>query len=163
MLPAENIESFLYEEARLRISLPVIAYGKDIFLKTAFLSGCEDFLKDPWSPEEMIIRSLRFINNRKIDILGVFLYLSPTCISSDHGSQNISVQEYTILKVLIQNRGTVVPREALYYALWGKPGGDSRVVDMHISSLRKKIKSLVPESKLKGTIKTARKSGYIIG
>ncbi|MBN1685005.1 MAG: winged helix-turn-helix domain-containing protein [Spirochaetales bacterium] len=52
----------------------------------------------------------------------------------------------------------------MYYGIWGKAGIGSRSVDMHISSLRKKLASLqrsVPaERRLE--IKTARGAGYAI-
>jgi len=54
-----------------------------------------------------------------------------------------------------------VSREALYYGIWGRSAaGQSRAVDMHIASLRKKLRRLFPESG--DCIRSVRGVGYLI-
>ena len=62
-------------------------------------------------------------------------------------TNSVSIEEYTILKKLLDNRGNQVPREALIFALWGKYKKNSRIVDMHITNLRKKIEILKKHDK----------------
>ena len=76
----------------------------------------------------------------------------------------MSVQEGKILNLLLRHSGTVVPREALYYGIWGRTGAGSRVVDMHVSKLRSKLESLqrdLPESN-RVKIATVHGEGYYI-
>lgn len=73
----------------------------------------------------------------------------------------MSVQEQSILRMLTANAGEPVSREALYYGIWGRPASpETRVVDMHIASLRKKLHSLFPESG--ACIRSARGVGYLL-
>ena len=48
--------------------------------------------------------------------------------------------------------------------IWGKEGGKSRVVDVHVASLRKKLSSLAPPSarNTEKLIQTIRGEGYLI-
>lgn len=68
---------------------------------------------------------------------------------------SLTVKEFEILLLLIQNKGRVVTREALLNRLWGYDFfGDSRVVDTHIKNLRHKLGV--------DYIKTVRGVGYKI-
>ncbi|HAD22762.1 MAG TPA: DNA-binding response regulator, partial [Kandleria vitulina] len=65
-------------------------------------------------------------------------------------------KEYQILLYLIENRDHVVKREELLQEIWGYDYvGESRSIDVHIRSLRAKLKD-------DGTkyIKTIRSVGY---
>jgi DNA-binding response OmpR family regulator len=57
----------------------------------------------------------------------------------------LSYYESAILRLLLINRAKPVYREAIQYALWGELNRSSRALDMHITSLRKKIKRLYAE------------------
>lgn len=151
-------------ESRLHTAgCSLIAFGPAEFLVGCFLAGCDDFLKEPWSPEELEWR-LRKVAKRKtlnfsfpwgsFEIRGLELY-TPTesCL--------LCGQEQRILRMLAINRGEPVSRDALYYGIWGKSASvKSRVVDVHISSLRKKLLRLFPESD--GCIRSVRRVGYLI-
>ena len=89
------------------------------------------------------------------------MHISPSAIWSDFGSESISYQEYLIIKLLISNRNNVVPREVFFYTLWGDQGENSRLVDMHISHLRKKIKKIAPDHS-EAIIHSAYKYGYFL-
>ncbi len=141
----------------------LIACGPAELLTGCFLAGCDDFLKEPWSPEELEWR-LRKLAKRKtlsfafpwgsFEIRGLEL-----CTPA--GSCLLCAQEQRILRMLATNRGEPVSRDALYYGIWGKPASEkSRVVDVHISSLRKKLFRLFPESD--GCIRSVRGVGYLI-
>jgi two-component system response regulator VanR len=83
-------------------------------------------------------------------------------VSIDDRKEKLNRQEYLLLRCLCRNRGTVVPREVLFYELWGSEGGNSRVVDMHVVNLRKKLRRLVRNEKSDAIIYTVRGSGYSI-
>jgi DNA-binding response OmpR family regulator len=73
----------------------------------------------------------------------------------------LCAQEQSILRLLSANAGEPVSREALYYGIWGRPAAEeSRVVDMHIASLRRKLRRLFPESG--ACIRSVRGVGYLI-
>ena len=74
------------------------------------------------------------------------------------GAAPLSVQESLIAEVLWQHRGQVVTRDAPFYRLWGRvPDAPSRVVDVHVAALRRKLTAVGHSS---AAIETARGLGY---
>ena len=72
-------------------------------------------------------------------------------------SLELTLKEYKILKLLIDNAGRVLSREKIMEIVWEESSDSlTRTVDMHISTLRKKIK---PHSNL---LETKRGVGYIL-
>ena len=141
----------------------LICFGSAVLLPGCFLAGCEDYLKEPWSPDELVWRVRRICRNRDeaLQFSWGVLSIENLELSSPLGRCRLSVQEQSILRMLAANSGEPVSREALYYGIWGKPATpESRVVDMHIASLRKKLRRLFPESG--AVIRSARGVGYLI-
>jgi DNA-binding response OmpR family regulator len=69
----------------------------------------------------------------------------------------LTAKEYAILKVLLENKGSVINRDKLLDMVWGyNSGADERLLDTHMRNLRK---SLGSNGKL---IKTVIKRGYKI-
>lgn len=162
LLPAEALD--LPETAlALQSGKLLLAYGPSGLLRKAFLAGCADYLKEPWEPEELEYRLFKEVQEEAgcLPLPWGELTLQALKIRGPGGEQPLSFQEYRILQTLLRNRGQIVPREVLYYSIWGKPaGGPSRVVDVHISRLRKKILSLLPG--LAECIVAVRGVGYLI-
>ena len=89
------------------------------------------------------------------------LRLESLAVCSGAECRPLSLPEYRILAALLRHRGQVVPRTVLYYAIWSKaPEGRSRVVDVHVSSLRRKLLELCPDSR--GCLRCLRGSGYAL-
>jgi DNA-binding response OmpR family regulator len=122
-----------------------------------------DYLKSPWDSEELECRVDRLIEKRR----KLFSFpwgdftLREGRLHCTTAKLRLSVQERIILKKLILNRNQPVSRDVLYYAMWGKPyTKKSRVVDMHISSIRRKLYSHLPQSK--ACITSLKGIGYLI-
>ena len=57
-------------------------------------------------------------------------------------SVNLTLKEYELLLLLLQNKGMVFTRDQLLNKIWGYEfDGESRTVDVHIRRLREKIES----------------------
>ena len=70
----------------------------------------------------------------------------------------LTYKEYEVLKLLIINKGIVLTRDKIMESIWGYDFEQgNRTVDVHIQSLRKKIKSAGVH------IKTIRNVGYKVG
>jgi two-component system alkaline phosphatase synthesis response regulator PhoP len=145
----------------------VIAYGQPEYLRAAFLSGCDDYLKEPWNAVELASRleRLRAVGGSAAPEGGTYsfswgeLCLDSLSVCSPTDRRPLSLPEYRILATLLRFRGQAVPREVLRYTLWGRAGDSrSRCVDVHISSLRRKILELFPRSK--GCLRALRGTGY---
>ena len=69
----------------------------------------------------------------------------------------LTYKEYELLKLLLQNRGIVLTRDTIMERVWGIHfEGESRTLDVHIKTLRQKLKSAA------SMIKTVRNVGYTI-
>ena len=141
--------------------VPVLCHGSPENLRNAFLTGCSDYMKDPWSIQELHCRVQRLLEGSAADLEWESLSLRPGCLAMDSRSVCLTVHEYLILSQLLRRRGDVVPREALCYALWGQPARGSRSLDVHISSIRKKIRALSPSGG-DHSIRSVRGRGYFI-
>lgn len=163
VMPAQLALTILDDEERPPTWLPVVAYGDRRFLRLAFMAGCDDYLKDPWTPEEMHLRVQRLVQANVFPVGTAWVTFSPAVLTCSAARREIGFQEYAILRALANNRDRAVPRDVLYYAIWGETGRDSRVVDMHISSLRRKLRSVLPEgAPPAGPIRTVRGVGYML-
>ena len=69
----------------------------------------------------------------------------------------LTFKEYELLKLLMTNAGIVMTRDVIMERIWGIDfEGESRTLDMHIKTLRQKLKDSG------GRIKTVRNVGYIM-
>ena len=153
----------LLRQERGRITIPAFAYGAPTDLAAAFLRGCQDYLRDPWTPAELEHRVTRWLEREGRSIVGgdqaAAAGVLGNTLRGPRGSATLSVAESLIADTLWHHRGAVVSRDALFYRLWGRvPRQRSRAVDVHVASLRRKLKAvgLVPPP-----IETARGLGYL--
>jgi hypothetical protein len=145
--------------------IPVIYYGNPSFLRKAFLTGGVDYLKDPWTIDELDIRLEKAagVLTRLFTFPWGTISFNNTEIITEKGRCTLQYQEYRIIKLLLQHRGKAVPRDTLFYSLWKKPASrHSRVIDVHISSLRKKIRTVLPADYPGDFIISLRGVGYMI-
>ena len=148
--------------------MPVIAYGSPLLLKRAFAAGAYDYLKEPWTADEFWTRVTRMIQGREKSYRWGSTVLEGTRLRRREDALGItevelSLQEAAILKTLLRNRGRAVSRETLFYVLWGRqPRRRSRVVDVHVAALRRKLRRLAPRNGERGGIATVRGVGYMM-
>jgi hypothetical protein len=142
----------------------VLAYGASERLRSAFLVGCDDFLRQPWSFEELECRLGR-AGGGPSEQAGLGLpggiSLRGFHLEGPAGAAELSYPESRILLALLRHRGQAVSREVLGYAVWGRlaePG--SRALDVHVSSLRRKLRRLGPEGP--SPIRSLRGVGYLL-
>ena len=72
----------------------------------------------------------------------------------------LTLKEFELLRLLVENKGKVLSRNILLDKVWGyEYYGESRTVDVHIRYLRKKLEGNSSSEKY---IKTIRGVGYKI-
>ena len=126
-------------------------------------SGIDDFITDPFDPEELVARlSLLFWRSRKINsdqvikIEGLIVDMANYEVTIDGTPVELTFKEYELLKFLATRRGRVFTREALLDHVWGYDYyGGTRTVDVHVRRLRAK---LTPSCD--ALIETVRNVGY---
>ncbi len=162
LIDAELLELFLSDYTGVE-GIKFIVRGHRKLLRYSFDAGCVDFLRIPVDLDELEIRIRKVFDLPVSSLVWDELNFTPTTLSQGTRSVNITLEEYTVLKTLIQNRGEAVPREVFAFFLWGSHKDGSRAVDMHISHLRKKISSISRNSlDHKYQIITVRTLGYMI-
>jgi Transcriptional regulatory protein, C terminal len=129
--------------------VPVIAWGPAELMRGAFLAGCDDFLKEPWTPEELGLRAHAALSRaeRRYSFPWGEVSFEGKDLRTPGGLAALTLHESRILGALLRNRGRPVPREALAYSLAdAPPSASSRAVDVHIVALRKKVRCVMREA-----------------
>lgn len=126
--------------------------------------GADDYMTKPFGIMELISRVkalLRRTADREVDkylqIGDLFLDNERRSVKVADEVVDLTYKEYELLKLLMNNAGIVTPRDTILDRVWGTDfEGESRTLDMHIKTLRQKLKD---HGKM---IKTVRNVGYII-
>ena len=170
MLPDEDgnqILNRLKNDSKTK-NIPVImvtAKSSDIDLIKSFDEGSDDYIKKPFSIVELtsrvkaLLRRYKKNENKPL----VFTYDKLTLndekrkVTIDGEDIDLTYKEYELLRYMLINKGIVLTREQIMDIIWGTDFmGESRTLDMHIKTLRKKL------GEYNTIIKTIRNVGYII-
>ena len=139
-----------------------LAYGPASLLSGCFLRGCDDYLKEPWDGEELEHRLARWARPLELTVDEVTIRVEGDRLVSELGSTGITEGERRVLGILVRHRGEPVPREAFLYALWGTDAHRSRVVDVYISRLRRRLQEVLPASAEGSFLRSLRGFGFTL-
>lgn len=150
--------------------LMLTARGDEIDRIVGLEMGADDYLPKPFNPRELVAR-LRAIQRRAASaalavpapesLLAGDILLDPGTRSVSRAGVKIDVTsvEFSVLEVLLRMAGTVISREELcLQALGRRLSYQDRSIDVHVSSLRKK---LGPAEGGGERIKSVRGIGYL--
>ena len=170
MLPDEDGNQILRnlrknpETARIP-AIMVTAKSSVIDLIKAFDEGSDDYIKKPFSIMELTSRVkavLRRTNKNEdehivINYKDLNLNDEKRKVSISGENIDLTYKEYELLRYLLVNKGIVLSREKIMDYVWGTDFmGESRTLDMHIKTLRKKL------GEYGDIIRTIRNVGYIV-
>jgi DNA-binding response OmpR family regulator len=147
---------------RERNAVPVLmltARGDETDRVVGLEMGADDYVPKPFAPRELLAR-LRAILRRvspqveaqRLSAGGVVLDVERREVSYEGNAVSLTGLEFDLLTELLRRAGRVVPRHALLEAI-GRGTVGERTVDVHISSLRKKLSE--------DLIETVRGVGYV--
>lgn len=117
-----------------------------------FRSGGNDYIRKPFSIEELIVRIEHALRVNKAepsgailsDILpfgGYELNLKRQTLVLNNTERKLSYRETELLKFLWQNRNNIIDRKKLLHAIWGNDSFfNSRNLDVYITKLRSYLK-----------------------
>lgn len=166
-LPKMSGESVCIEIRKKFPKLPIIILtGRDTtpdVIKGLNL-GADDYITKPFVADELIARvkaRLRAIQNDDEKILVGELQLDPKSFEVQRNGEVIALtpQEYKLLHYLMLNKGQVLTRDMILNRIWpNSPDVETRVVDVYVGYLRKKIDN----GHTKKFIHSVRGFGYTI-
>ena len=127
--------------------------------------GADDYIVKPFSVMELISRVKAVLrrtstnnNLNSISLNNITIDYNKRLVSVDNSIINLTYKEFELLYYLFKNQGIVLTRDDIMNQVWGFDfQGETRTVDVHISSLRQKL------GKRGSIIKTIRNVGYKVG
>lgn len=146
--------------------LPIImvtAKTTELDLVKGIEDGADDYIKKPFSVMELISR-VKSLLRRSQDEEVSELRLDDLVINNEKHEVTLNKQvieltykEYELLSLFLLNKDIVLKRETIMNRVWGEDyEGETRTIDMHVKTLRKKLGSYGDR------IKTIRNVGYVI-
>ena len=137
-------------------------FGDKKKLLSSYQVGADDYFEKPIEIEELTARlqaRLKRVEDiaGKVDTLGnLKIFFDRNEVELNGSVQSFSQIEFTLLKVFLLNVNKKVSREEILNTVWQGTKVEQRTVDVHISSLRKKLKEFNHQ------IDSLYGSGYIL-
>lgn len=129
-------------------------------------SGADDYVTKPFGIMELISRVKALLRRSSVSakekekvlaLGGIVLDSEKHSVTVNGDACELTYKEYQLLKLLMNNAGTVTTRQVILDRVWGIDfEGESRTLDVHIKTLRQKLQD---EGRM---IKTVRNVGYIM-
>lgn len=152
MLPGEDGIEILKHLRRnaAGVGIPVImatAKGTEYDKVTGLDLGADDYLVKPFGMMEMVSRVRAVLRRtepkKETDTLQTGKLMMNTArhtVTVNGEKIQLTLKEYDILKIFMENPGLVFTREHLIQSIWGLDYlGETRTVDVHIGTLRTKL------------------------
>jgi two-component system OmpR family response regulator len=128
-----------------------------------FDAGADDYITKPFSVAELLARIRAVLRRAGRDLHDALRFADIVMDESAHfvlrAGQDVDLTptEFSLLRAFIRRPGVVVSKNALLADVWGFDQYDGNVVEVHMSSLRRKLEQHGPRM-----IHTVRAVGYVL-
>lgn len=170
MLPEEDGISILKKlrQAPHTKKLPIIlltAKSSEYDKIMGLDSGADDYVAKPFSMMELLARVKALLRRTERNEAEVVYSMGSLSVNQtrhevrvDGAEVTLTLKEFELLCLLMENKGRVLTRDQLLNSIWGYGfDGENSTVDVHIRTLRQKL------GKCGEYIETVRGVGYKIG
>ena len=152
MLPSKDGYTIAKEIRQVQPGVPIIfvtAKNQTEDVLKGFESGGNDYLRKPFSMEELIVRvhnllalTQKSVKNSENIALGKYEFNSMRYELKINGSvKKLSHREATLLQILWENKNSTLQRKDILIKLWGDDSFfNSRNLDVYITKLRDYLK-----------------------
>ena len=129
-------------------------------------SGADDYISKPFSPKELISRVKALLRRSRPTLINdileynnLRLSLSELTVTLNDNDIKLGPKEFKLLSILMERPGHIFSRAKLLDLVWGHGVYvEERTVDVHMSRLRKALKSNSSDGQ--NVIRTVRDGGY---
>ena len=168
MMPGKNGIEVLKELRQEGIKTPVMmltAKGEKDDRITGFDSGADDYLPKPFAPDELLSR-VRAMMRRNEDYKPSLLTFKDISLDTSSGvlktrekETRLSGREFQVMELFMRSPNVVFSADRIMECVWGWDSeAEINVVWVHISNLRKKLKSIGSEV----SVVASRGIGYML-
>lgn len=152
MLPNKDGFAIADEIREKNIEVPIIFLSAKSAVNdvvNGFKMGANDYIRKPFSMEELIVRIENVLKNKSAQEeeheeiqIGLYIFNKKRqTLTYSNEQRKLSYRESELLKLLSNNRNTLVERKEILILLWGSDSFfNSRNLDVYITKLRSYLK-----------------------
>jgi DNA-binding response OmpR family regulator len=166
MLPGRDGFELLHVIRRTSTAAVLMLTARDALTDRVqgLTGGADDYVIKPFAMAELVARIHAVLRRTRpggssISIADLVINDDATLIRRGEASLDLTETERRLLGYLAAHRDRVVSKTQILTAVWGYDGFDENVVEVHISSLRRKLEA-GGRSRL---VHTVRGRGYLLG
>lgn len=154
-------------------TIPVMmltAKGSEIDKVQGLDQGADDYLAKPFGMMELVSRVRALIRRAESPAVttsgtckcgSIVLDGDARTVRVDNAPITLTLKEFDLLQMLMNNCGHVLSRARLLESVWGWDfAGNTRTVDAHVQTLRQKLADVSPAAA--AMIETVRGVGYVL-
>ncbi|MDO5291976.1 MAG: response regulator transcription factor [bacterium] len=160
---------YICREVRKNTDIPIIAVTSsksDLDELDMFHIGADDFITKPFNPRILMARIATVLKRKSgenksmlLSHKGAVLDLLKGQVTHDGRTVELTKNEIGILKILIENKGAIIPRNEIISSLWEMAEFvEDSTLTVNINRIRKKLE----EIGLKEYLITKRGLGYMV-
>lgn len=141
----------------------IITFGSSSFLESSFLSGSNDYLKDPWDCSELLIRSSRFLNGLRVCIDDTEIICRYHDFYINNELIKLTPVQGRVLSILFENPNVYFDYKDLQEILPADFLTSKNSLYVQVHNIRKILKDKLPNIYGKSLIvKNSNSQGYVL-